>query len=102
MVSVHTSPLQGIIVASEKRPPARGQTQRSTASSLWVVFTSVISWYWGPVRTRMQNGGGVFAGGDGAALLPHLSLTLFFLLAFSSRCTCPTTTEGHSRESQRS
>lgn len=58
MVSVHTSPLQGIIVASEKRPPGRGQTQRSTASSLWVVFTSVISWYRGPVRTRMQDAGG--------------------------------------------
>ena len=58
MVSVHTSPLQGIIVASEKRPPVWGQTQRSSAAFLWVVFTSVISWYWGPIRTHMQDAGG--------------------------------------------
>ena len=57
MVAVHTSPLQGIVVASEKRPPAWGQTQRSSASSLGVVFTSVISWHRGPIRTHVQDAG---------------------------------------------
>ena len=83
MVAVHTSPLQGIVVASEKRPPAWGQTQRSSASSLGVVFTSVISWHRG---THQDPRAGCWeaclqAETERATLLPHLSLILFLLLA---------------------
>lgn len=74
-------PLQGIVVASEKRPPAWGQTQRWPASPLWVVFTPVISWYQGPVGNHTQGAGDAFASGGGGSRLSATFLTDPFLLS---------------------
>lgn len=109
MVSLRASPSPGVVVASEKRSQAWGQTQRWPASPLWVVITPVISWCQGPVGNHVLAAGGGGGGctgrrvkveAEGVIFLPRFSPSFSFPPP-SSRCTCLTTTEDHSRESQR-